>query len=166
VVSRELIKKIAGIKVVATDIDGVWTDGKMYYSADGEFMKAFSTYDGFGANLLEQAGFPVIILTGENSMPVKSRMEKLGLKHVYLGVKDKLSLAREICKKFNVNLSEVAYIGDDLNDLELLANVGFSAMVPNSPVLSQFKPDYQIKRFGGNGAFREFADLILKYNKK
>ena len=164
-VNAELIKKIKRIKIVATDIDGVWTDGKMYYTNEGEFMKGFSTYDGFGANNLEKKGFPVIVLTGENSLPVKRRMKKLGLDHAYLGVKEKLTLMKKICKEFNIELYQVAYIGDDLNDLELLANVGFSAMVPNSPILDTFQPDYIVKKNGGNGAFREFADLILKFNK-
>ncbi|MBC8213568.1 MAG: HAD-IIIA family hydrolase [Candidatus Marinimicrobia bacterium] len=157
--------KCKNIKLIATDIDGVWTDAKMYYSADGERMKSFSTYDGMATYILRKAGIPVAILTGENSEIVLRRAEKLKIENVYINEKQKLKRMHYLCKKFDISLDEVAYIGDDLNDLEVLLAVGLSAMPCSSPILDQFKPDFITKRVGGDGAFREFVDTILKYRK-
>lgn len=162
--NKNLIKeKIAKIKLVATDIDGVWTDAKMYYSPNGDFMKAFSAYDGMAVSLLKEKNIEVMILTGEKTKMVKKRAEKLKIKHCYQGEKDKLSRLKKVCKIMKISLKNVAFIGDDLNDLEALKSVGLSALTANSPILQKFVPDFITTREGGNGAFREFADLILKF---
>lgn len=158
----DLKAKAKKIKMVTTDIDGVWTDARMYYTPEGEFMKAFSTYDGMAAYLLQKKGIIVAILTGENSDTVKARAEKLKIKEVYVDEHEKLKRLTYLTKKYEISLEQTAYIGDDINDLDVLGAVGLSAMTPNSPILDQFTPDYITKREGGNGAFREFADLILK----
>ena len=160
------LKKIAkSIKLIATDIDGVWTNAKMYYTENGEFMKAFSTYDGMATSLLMKEKINVAILTSENSEIVKSRAKKLGIKYVYINEKEKLFRMKYLCNRLNITMSEVAYIGDDINDLEVLKQVGISAMPCTSPILENVNPDYITKRAGGDGAFREFADLIIKYRK-
>lgn len=151
------------VKLVATDIDGVWTDAGMYYSADGDTLKAFSTYDGMAVQLLREAGIPVAILTSENTPIVKRRAEKLKIEHLFLGEKDKLGKLRGLCAKLGIGMDEVAYIGDDLNDLEVLEAAGLTAMPCNSPILDRFAPDRVTERAGGSGAFREFADLILRH---
>lgn len=151
------------IKLIATDIDGVWTDAKMYYTAKGETIKAFSTYDGMAIHILEQHKIPVAILTGENCEMVKQRAEKLNIKHLFLGEKEKLKRLKSLCIESDISLSEVAYIGDDINDLNVLRVVGLSAMPSSSIILTQFEPDIVTKRVGGDGAFREFVDTILKY---
>lgn len=153
------------IKIVATDIDGVWTDSGMYYTSSGEKMKCFSTYDGMAVQLLREIGIPTIILTSENSEIVLRRAEKLQIDKVYINEKEKLNRMHEICKELDISLSQVAYIGDDINDLPLLEEVGLSAMPPNSPILDLFLPDYLTKRTGGQGAFREFIDKIIKAKK-
>ena len=153
------------IKLVATDIDGVWTDSKMYYTNAGDFMKAFSTYDGMAVQLLNEINIPVAILTSEDSTIVKQRAKKLKIKNVYTNEKEKLSRLKYLCNKYNIKLQNVAYIGDDLNDLEVLKEVGISAMPSSSPILNLFKSDYVTKAKGGEGAFREFADLIIKHHK-
>jgi len=153
--------KLARIKLVGTDIDGVWTDAKMYYTAGGDTMKAFSTYDGYGVQLLREKGIEVAILTSENSPIVQRRAEKLGITHVFLGEKEKLKRMQYLCQVLEIDMEEVAYIGDDLNDLELLKVVGLSAMPPNSPILHLFTPDYLTMRRGGDGAFRDLAEEIL-----
>ncbi len=155
-------EKCKRIKLIATDIDGVWTDAKMYYSNDGERMKSFSTYDGMATYVLRKAGITVAILTGENSEIVLRRAEKLQIDEVFIGEKQKLKRLNYLCVKYEISLDEIAYIGDDINDLEVLEAVGLSAMPSSSPILDQFEPDYVTKRTGGDGAFREFADLILK----
>ncbi|MBT7376562.1 MAG: HAD-IIIA family hydrolase [Candidatus Marinimicrobia bacterium] len=149
------------IKLVGTDIDGVWTDARMYYSADGDIMKSFSTYDGMGVKLLREAGIPLIIMTGEDTEIVAKRAQKLGIDRIFQGENEKLKRLKEVCTELGITLDEVAYIGDDLNDVDVLQAVGISAMPPNSPILDQFTPDYLTTRSGGDGAFRDFVDFIL-----
>ena len=157
----DLTAKAKKIKLVATDIDGVWTDARMYFTPDGELMKSFSTYDGMAVAMLKKRGIIVAILTGENSDIVKARAEKLNVDEVYVNEHEKLKRLTYLSKKYKISMEEVAYIGDDVNDLEVLGAVGLSAMAGNSPILDQFSPDYITIRHGGNGAFREFADIIL-----
>lgn len=160
-VNAHFMARAKDVKLIATDIDGVWTDGTMYYSPEGEAMKAFSTYDGMGVQLLREAGLEVAILTGENSLTVKARAEKLKIKHLFLGEQNKLERIHELCAKLEISINEVAYIGDDVNDLKILEAVGLSAMACNSPILHKFTPDYITKKEGGKGAFRDFVDQIL-----
>ena len=156
-----LTEKARKIKLVGTDIDGVWTDSKMYVTPDGEWMKAFSTYDGMATAMLKEKGIIIAILTGENSDVVIARTEKLQIDEVYVDEHEKLKRLTYLTKKYDITMDEVAYIGDDVNDLEVLKAVGFSALAGNSPIQDQFTPDYITTRHGGNGAFREFADIIL-----
>ena len=156
-----LTEKAQKIKLVGTDIDGVWTDSKMYVTPDGEWMKAFSTYDGMATSMLKDKGIIVAILTGENSDVVLARANKLKIDEVYVDEHEKLKRLTYLTKKYEISMDEAAFIGDDVNDLEVLGAVGFSALAGNSPILDQFSPDYVTTRHGGNGAFREFADIIL-----
>ena len=150
------------IKLVATDIDGVWTDAKMHYTENGDFMKSFSTYDGMAVQLLKEKNIDTVIITSENSEIVIQRAKKLNIKNVTIGEKNKLERIKKICADKKINLNEVAYIGDDINDIDILKKVGFSALTSNSPIKNQIKVDYITNRKGGDGAFREFVDLILK----
>ena len=150
------------IKLVATDIDGVWTDAKMHYTENGDFMKSFSTYDGMGVEMLRNKNIETVIMTSENSDIVLQRAKKLQIKAVYIGEKNKLERLKKICSDKEIQLNEVAYIGDDINDIEVLENVGLSALTNNSPIKQQIKVDYITEKKGGDGAFREFAELILK----
>tara|TARA_B110000014_G_C20035319_1_gene537826 strand:- start:327 stop:797 length:471 start_codon:yes stop_codon:yes gene_type:complete len=152
------------IKLVATDIDGVWTDAKMHYTENGDFMKSFSTYDGMGVEMLRNKNIETVIMTSENSNIVLRRAEKLKIKEVYIDEKNKLERLKKICSNKKIALNEVAYIGDDINDIEVLKNVGISALTNNSPIKEQIEVDYITKKKGGDGAFREFAELILKEN--
>ena len=160
--NNNFTEKAKSIKVVATDIDGVWTDSGMYYTSSGEKMKCFSTYDGMGVQLLREIGISTIILTSENSEIVLRRAEKLQIDRVYINEKEKLNRMQGICKDLDISISEVAYIGDDINYLPLLEKVGLSAMPQNSPILHSFSPDYLTKKSGGQGAFREFIDQIIQ----
>ena len=156
-----LKEKASKIKLVATDIDGVWTNGIMYYTEMGDYMKAFSTYDGMAVEMLKKVGIEVIIMTGENSNIVLRRSEKLGIKRIYLGENEKLKRLKYVCADLEIDLEETAYIGDDINDFEVLSAVGLSAMPSSSPILKQISTDIITQRKGGEGAFREFVDLIL-----
>ena len=157
-------KKASQIKLIATDIDGVWTDSKMYYNGSGVFMKSFSTYDGMGANLLLKNNFIIAMITSEyeNIDILNSRAKKLNINEVYTNEKNKLLRIEYLMKKYNLKKENIAYIGDDINDLDALKFVGFSSSPPNTPILNYFKPDFITTRNSGEGAFRDLADLILK----
>ncbi|MDE6297047.1 MAG: HAD-IIIA family hydrolase [Muribaculaceae bacterium] len=148
-------------KLFITDIDGVWTNGGMYYTADGDVMKRFSVKDGWGVAFLRHLEIPLAIFTGENSPVVAQRAKKLGIEKCYLGVKDKLELAKKVCEEMNISLQEVAFIGDDINDLPLLTAVGFSGCPKDSPFYIEGKVNFPGKKRGGDGAFREFVEAIL-----
>ena len=124
-------------------------------------MKAFSTYDGMAVQILKDHKIPVAILTSENNKAVLQRAKKLKIKEVYIGEKEKLKRMQYLCKKLNIKMSQVAYIGDDLNDLDLLKSVGISGCPSNSPIINIINPDIITKKHGGEGAFREFVDKII-----
>lgn len=158
------------VKLFLTDVDGCLTDGGMYYSAEGDVMKRFCVYDGMGMVCLQQAGIPCGILTSENSPIVKARAEKLKLQYLYLGVGSKvnpkcltkLQAAQEICKELGITLNEVCFVGDDINDVELLRAVGHPCCPPNArPEVLAIEGIHILKTPGGQGAVREIADAIL-----
>jgi 3-deoxy-D-manno-octulosonate 8-phosphate phosphatase (KDO 8-P phosphatase) len=149
-------------KLVLTDIDGVWTDGGMYYDQTGNEWKKFHTYDSAGVLLCHQHNIPVGIITGEETEIVRRRAEKLKIDYLFMGVKDKLSVAKILCEKLNISFNEVAYIGDDLNDIELLKASGISAVPASAP--ESIKPNAKIilTKKGGEGVFREFVENIFE----
>ena len=158
------------VKLFLTDVDGCLTDGGMYYTAEGEAMKRFCVYDGMGMVCLQQAGIPCGILTSENSMIVKARAEKLKLRYLYLGVGSKvnpdcltkLEAAKEICEELGIGLEDVCFVGDDINDVELLSHVGYPCCPPNArPEVLAVSGIHVLKTLGGQGAIRELADRIL-----
>ena len=158
------------IKLFLTDVDGCLTDGGMYYTAEGDAMKRFCVYDGMGMVRLQQAGVPCGILTSENSPIVKARAEKLQLQYLYLGVgsrvnpkaKSKLSAAKEICAELGIGLENVCFVGDDINDVELLSVVGLPCCPPNArPEVLALPGIRVLKTPGGQGAIREISDEIL-----
>ncbi|HII95030.1 MAG TPA: HAD hydrolase family protein [Candidatus Methanofastidiosum sp.] len=150
------------IKLVLTDIDGVWTDGGMYYDQHGNEFKKFHTYDSAGVLLCHQMGIPVGIITGEETNIVSRRATKLKVDFLFQGVQDKLSVAKDLCIQLNISLSEVAYIGDDRNDLQLLSEVGISGAPRNAHTSVLDKVDVVTEKMGGMGAFREFVEIILQ----
>ncbi len=160
-ITGTLKSKASKIKLLVTDIDGVWTDAKMYYTADGELMKSFSTYDGMAVHLLKQANIPTAIITGENSAAVAARGKKLMIEDVFLGISDKLEVFQTLLDKYELSPDEVAYIGDDVNDYEVMQVAGLTASPSSTPAFNILKPDILLDRVGGDGAFREFADIIL-----
>ncbi len=148
-------------KLILTDIDGVWTDGGMYYDQLGNEWKKFNTYDSFGVLLAHQNGIPVGIITGESTEIVSRRATKLKVDYLYQGVANKLKVALELCDSLGITIAQVAYIGDDINDVELLKHAGISATPQNAPeYIKKFAHQVTNKR-GGEGAFREFVESIL-----
>jgi len=154
--------RLEQIRIVATDVDGVLTDAGMYYSESGDEWKKFNTRDGMGIKLLQKAGFVTAIVTQERTKLVARRADKLGIVELHQGVMDKLSVLREMAARHGVSLEQVAYIGDDVNDLEVLQAVGFSASPADGMPVVHRVVDYVCKKKGGEGCVRELADMILR----
>ncbi|MDX9881423.1 MAG: HAD hydrolase family protein [Prolixibacteraceae bacterium] len=150
------------IKLVLTDIDGVWTDGGMYYDQTGNEWKKFNTSDSAGVLFLRLLEIPLGIITGENTEIVRRRAEKLKITELHMGIKNKLETAKTLCAKYDISLKEVAYIGDDINDIPMLDAVGFSACPANAPDYVKSHAVHVLKKNGGDGAFREFVEYILE----
>jgi YrbI family 3-deoxy-D-manno-octulosonate 8-phosphate phosphatase len=149
-------------KLILTDIDGVWTDGGMYYdNDDGLESKKFNTRDSAGVIFCHAMGIPVGIITGENTLIVEKRARKLKVDFVFQGINNKLETAKEVCQKLGIQLTEVAYIGDDIGDIELLRNVGFSACPSDAPEYIKEICDKVMTLKGGEGVFREFVEFTL-----
>lgn len=148
-------------KLILTDIDGVWTDGGMYYDQTGNEWKKFHTYDSAGVILAHKFDIPVGIITGEDTEIVRRRANKLKVDYLYQGIKDKLSAALELCEKLEIKLDDIAYIGDDNLDLELLNAVKWSAAPLSAPDSIRKAVKYVTKKKGGEGAFRDFVEYLL-----
>ena len=149
------------IRLFVTDVDGTLTDGSMYYTAEGDHMKRFNTRDGMGLEMLRDAGIEVAIMTGENSEIVLRRAEKLGISRVFIGIKDKLTKMKALCEEMDIPLSSVAYAGDDVNDLEVMKNVGLSFAVADASRVVFEAASVKLTRDGGRGAVREAAEWII-----
>lgn len=159
-----LKEKAEKIKVILTDVDGVLTDTGVYYGQEGEVLKRFSIRDGMGVERLRKyARIETIIITGENSGAVKSRAEKLKIAEFYLGVNKKEEVLEIIKKKNGLENENIAYIGDDSNDFEIMKLVGFTATPNDGMNFIKEIADYVCETKAGYGAFREFAELILAF---
>ena len=156
------VKDFSNIKLFLSDVDGVLTDAGMYYTETGDEFKKFCTYDGMGFQLLQKTGVKVGILTTEDKELNRRRAKKLGLDFDFHGAKDKLQIVKDLCVKENITLSEVAYIGDDVNCFGLLSHVGIAAC-PNNAVdkIKAIPNIMQLQRNGGDGVVREFVELFL-----
>ena len=152
------------IKLFATDVDGVLTDAGMYYDNNGNELKKFNTHDGMAFKILKEKGIFTAMITSENTNIVKLRASKLHVDYLFQGVKggEKLEVLKKICIEKNISLSEVAYIGDDINDLEALSVVGLAACPSNATQnIKNIENIIHLKKSGGNGAVREFVELLL-----
>lgn len=149
------------IRLFATDVDGVLTDGGMYYAESGDEWKKFNTRDGMGIKLLQKAGLITAIVTQERTRLVARRAEKLAIPELHQGVMDKLSVIRDMAIRHGISLGQVAYIGDDINDIEALKAVGLSAAPADGLPQVVGIVDYVCRQQGGEGAVREIAEMIL-----
>ncbi|MCE8014613.1 HAD hydrolase family protein [Halomonas sp. MCCC 1A17488] len=157
-----LVDRLRKVRLLALDVDGVLTDGRLYFQADGVEIKAFHTQDGLGLKLLRRAGLQVAFLTGRESPMVSHRAAALGIDHVYQSCEDKLATLRELCTRRGIELEQVAYCGDDLPDLAAIQRAGIGITVPNTPPYIRDVADYVTERSGGHGAVREICDLLLE----
>jgi 3-deoxy-D-manno-octulosonate 8-phosphate phosphatase (KDO 8-P phosphatase) len=152
---------LAGIRLVAFDVDGVFTDGRFYLSNEGVETKAFSTQDGYGIRRLLEAGIEVVVISGRSSSAVDRRMEELGVSHVIQGCKDKVAAFGELTARLGIAKKDCAFVGDDIPDLPLLNAIGFSIAVANAVAEVRESCDYTTLAAGGYGAVREVCDLVL-----
>ena len=159
--SMKKIRKPKNIKILLTDVDGVLTDGGMYYNSKGDFMKKFHARDGMGVTLLRKKGIPTIIVTKEKTDIVRKWASKMKIAKIFDGIQNKEKIVDEICKKYKVTASQIGYIGDDVNDIELLKKVGFSATPKDGIIEVRKIVDYICKKNCGEAAFREIADLLI-----
>lgn len=159
--SEKLNKKLEKIKILVMDVDGTLTDGKVFYSGKGEEMKKFSLRDGMGIELLRKGGIESAILTSENSPIVQARAEKLKIEYVLLGSRNKKKHLENLAKNLSLNMDEVAYIGDDINDIFAIRSSGASACPADAAEEVKKEVDYVCKTNAGDGAVREFCEMIL-----
>ena len=162
---REKIKKI---KLIATDVDGVLTDGGMYYSSKGDILKKFHARDGMAVSILKKNTIPTVIITKEKNQIVKKWSSKMNIDKLFDGVKNKEKVVSKLCKSYGLSENNIAYIGDDVNDLEILKKTGFAATPKDGNMEVKKIVDYICKNRGGEGVLREICDLIIsiKFGKK
>lgn len=154
------------IQYLVLDVDGVFTDGSVYYDSEGEMAKRFDMRDGMGLEILRQNQVEVIAMTSENSDLVAQRMKKLQINDTFLGVKDKFSFLKQFLLDRNSSFGAVAYVGDDVNDLTNICSVGWSFTPANATNIVKANADYVLTNESGRGAIRETCEILIKYNKR
>jgi YrbI family 3-deoxy-D-manno-octulosonate 8-phosphate phosphatase len=163
VIKRKL-KNLNTVKLILTDVDGVLTDAGMYYSEKGDEMKKFNTRDGMAFKILKEKNIKTGIITGEDTKLVQRRAKKLKADYLFMGIDNKLPVVEEICKKEQIDMQQIAYIGDDINDLKVLKNIEISATPADAPDYIKQHVNFVTQAKGGEGAFREFAEFVINNN--
>ena len=166
--NQKLKEKIKKIKLIATDVDGVLTDGGMYYSSKGDTLKKFQAIDGMAVSILKRNTIPTVIITKERNQIVKQWSSKMNIDRLFDGIKNKEKIVPKLCKLYSLSENNIAYIGDDVNDLEILKRVGFSITPKDGNLEVKKIVDYICKSSGGEGVLREICDLVIsvKFGKK
>ncbi|MFT4746360.1 MAG: 3-deoxy-D-manno-octulosonate 8-phosphate phosphatase (KDO 8-P phosphatase) [Congregibacter sp.] len=160
-IDKVLFLKLKQIKLLACDVDGVFSDGRIYMGQDGEELKAFHTRDGYGVKALQKMGVQVAVITGRKSNMVEKRMTALGVQHIYQGCEDKQPALQTLQKKLSVSVSETAAIGDDMPDLGMFQVSQCNVCVQDGHPTLAAQAHYKTRTKGGFGAVRELCDLIL-----
>ncbi|MDW8096125.1 MAG: HAD-IIIA family hydrolase [Aquificaceae bacterium] len=162
----ELYERALKIKLLLLDVDGVLTDGRLYYTPQGEELKVFHVRDGVGIKLAQKAGLKVGVISGRNNKALANRLEELGVEEVHLGYSDKLPVFESMLRRLSVECEEVAFMGDDLLDLPILRRVGFPLTVADAPEEVKMHALYVTSAKGGEGAVREAVEHLLKCRKQ
>ena len=160
-VSAEVMAKAAKIKLALFDVDGVLTDGKLHYSADGEQMKVFHALDGHGLKMLKSAGIDVGVISARKSLALQTRLDDLGIKHCYLGVSDKLLVFEQLRKQLGLSGEDCCFVGDDVIDLPVMTQCGLKFSVDNGHFIVRDIADWVSPLTGGQGAVRAICDVLL-----
>lgn len=161
-----VMQKAAQIRLLALDVDGVLTDGRLYFTEDGQELKTFDTQDGHGIKMLQQSGVICAIITGRTTKLVERRAKNLGITHLLQGREDKLVALRELSAELGIALDNMAYVGDDWPDLPAIRAAGLGVAVANAHNELHTHADYVTRLEGGRGAVREVCDLLLKAQHK
>jgi len=157
----DLASRAARVRLLMLDVDGVLTDGRLYFTAAGEEMKVFHSRDGHGLKLLREGGVEIAIITGRSSRAVERRAAELGIKRVYQGIEDKAAVMDELLAELGMDRAEAAYMGDDVVDLPVMRRCGFALTVPEAPEIVKCHAHYVAACPAGGGAVREACELIL-----
>lgn len=156
-----LLLRAQGVRVAFFDVDGVLTDGGLYFTDSGETLKRFCTLDGHGLKMLQKAGITPAVITGRDSAPLRARLKALGIAHVRYGTEDKVPAAQEILTQLGFDWSQAAHIGDDWPDLPVMQRAAFACAPSNAHIEVKAIAHYVTQREGGHGAAREFCDVLL-----
>ncbi len=159
--SSDPAARARGVRVAAFDVDGVLTDGALYYTDAGEEFKAFNVLDGQGIKMLQESGIAIAIITSRSSKLVANRARNLGIAHLYQGVEDKRTAMEELLRSLAYDWRAASYMGDDVIDLPVLRRCGLAASVPEAPALVRRHAHYVTRAGGGRGAVREFAEFVM-----
>jgi 3-deoxy-D-manno-octulosonate 8-phosphate phosphatase (KDO 8-P phosphatase) len=157
----QLLLKAQGVRVVFFDVDGVLTDGGLYFTQEGEVIKRFNTLDGHGLKLLQKVGITPVVITGRDSAPLRLRLKNLGVVHARFGTEDKKPAAEEFLQTLGLDWSQAAAMRDDWPDLPVMRRAAIACAPVNAHAQALAAADYVTQRAGGQGAAREFCDLLL-----
>lgn len=161
-ITSEILAKAKNLKLLILDVDGVLTDGRLFFDQEGNEYKCFHARDGHGIKLLRQSGVEVAVISGRKSKTVELRMKNLGIELVYQGHEHKLGAFNEIIEKLGINPSQAAHMGDDLLDLPIMSRVGLAIAVNDANFAVKERADWCTSTLGGLGAVREVCDLIMQ----
>jgi 3-deoxy-D-manno-octulosonate 8-phosphate phosphatase (KDO 8-P phosphatase) len=156
-----LLLRAQGVRVAFFDVDGVLTDGGLFFTESGETIKRFSTLDGHGLKMLQKAGITPAVITGRDSAPLRTRLQALGISHVRYGTEDKAPAAQEILNELGLEWSQAAHMGDDWPDMAVMTRAAFACAPNNAHIEVKAIAHYVTQHDGGHGAVREFCDLLL-----
>jgi len=160
--ASEVDQRARGIRLLVLDVDGVLTDGRLYYGGDEVELKAFHIQDGHGLKMLRESGIEVAIITGRTSQAVERRAQNLGVQYVYQGVADKLAVFEQLLAHLGLSAAAASGMGDDLPDLPILRRCGLAVTVPEAPALIRSHAHYVTSLHGGSGAVREVCELLMQ----
>ena len=159
---QEVLDKARRIRLVVFDVDGVLTDGGLFIDCDGREHKVFNSRDGHGMKMLQNRGVAIAIISGRRATAVERRMADLGIRHVYLGIEDKLTAFEELLTRLELDAQQVAYVGDDVVDLPVMRRVGFAIAVQDADPFVKRHAHWQTPSAGGHGAARDVCELLLE----
>ena len=159
---QDILEKLSEIRLIIFDVDGVLTDGSLFFGDDGQEYKAFNSRDGHGMKMLQQSGVEIAIITGRTSQVVEHRMKNLGIQRVYQGCLEKLPAFEALLKEVGLNPEQVAYVGDDVVDLPVMTKVGMAIAVQDAHELVKQHAHWTTPHGGGRGAARDVCELIMK----
>ncbi len=158
-------EQLKTVKLLSLDVDGILTDGGLYYTETGDELRKFNVKDGMGMKKAREAGVELCIISASTTNAIQERGKRLGLDHVYTGAKNKIEILQKICDQLGINLDNVAHMGDDLNDIPIMEKIGTPVTVSDAVEIVKEHTVYITQKKGGQGAVREICDLLVELNR-